>query len=231
MTRAHLLLVAVVAALTLGAVACGEDDGDRGATDPAATAGDRGDAAAPAAPPPRKRVKRADRPACEALRESDVAQIVEKVTGRPLTSIGRVAVERMDSDEISNCGYFAGPHDDVAIRLIIDRALNAQKRYWYRMEEQNQRTATGAKGKPRLIRGVGQDKTYGGAGAFWTPSLSRLTAYRDDRMLTVVFFVPHADDRTSSAAAASLAKTAYRRLFGDRPPAPPTSLAGRYPHP
>ena len=71
---------------------------------------------------------------------------------------------------------------------------------------------------------------YGGAGAFWIPSLSKLVAYRDDRMLTLIFFVPGVKDRESSAAAASLARTAYKRLFGNRPPAPPKSLADRQPH-
>ena len=227
MTRVHLF--AVLGALALGAAACGEDEPDRAAAPPATT--ERTADTGATARRPARRVKRADRPACEALRESDVARVVERVTGRPLRAIGRVAVERSDSDEISNCGYFAGPHDDVAVRLIIDRAINAQKRYWYRMEEQNQRTATGAKGKPRLIKGVGQDKTYGGAGAFWNPSLSKLIAWRDDTMLTVIFFVPGVGDRESSRAAGWVARTAYRRLFGDKPPAPVKSLQERAPHP
>ena len=66
------------------------------------------------------------------------------------------------------------------------------------MEELNQRSDNWSGPDPRGIRKVGQDRTYGGVGAFWVPSLSKLTAYRDERMLTVIFFVPGVDDRRSS---------------------------------
>ena len=214
MDARHLLALAAVATLAAG---CGDDDAPTPEPKRAAS-------------PPEFQGPREDRPACEALRQSDVAKIVRRTSGRELSDIGKVIVERTDGEEMSSCGYFAGPHDDVAVKLVIDRAENAQKRYWYRIEELNQRSANWNGPDPRLIRGVGQDKTYGGAGAFWVPSLSKLAAYRDDRMLTVIFFVPGVGDRESSAAAASVARTAYRRLFGDRPPAPPTSLSDRRPH-
>jgi hypothetical protein len=176
-------------------------------------------------------VAREDQPACAVFRESDVAAVVERTTGRELRDIGETVVERMESEETSSCGYFAGPHDDVAIKVTLDGALNPAKRYWYRMEELNQRSANWDGPDPRLVTGVGQDRSYGGAGAFWVPSLSKLTAYRDEKILTVIFFVPGVGDRESSRAAAGLAKTVYRRLFGDRPPAPPRSLQDRSPHP
>jgi hypothetical protein len=50
-------------------------------------------------------------------------------------------------------------------------------------------------------------------------------------MLTVIFFVPGVGDREASRAAARLARLVYKRLFGDKPPAPPHSLAARAPHP
>ena len=180
---------------------------------------------------PAKPVAREDQAACTVLREADVAKVVLETSGRKMSDIGPTDVERTDSDETSACGYYAGPHDDVAVKLIIDRAPKADKRYWYRMEELNQRSDNWSGPDPRGIRKVGQDRTYGGVGAFWVPSLSKLTAYRDERMLTVIFFVPGVDDRRSSAAAAGLARTVYRRLFGDRPPAPPKSLQDRQPRP
>lgn len=219
MTARHLLMLAL---LTL-VVGCGEG----AETDP--------EAPAPRTTVPvitsAANVARKDRPACEALRESDVAAIVMQTSRRELDKIGPVDVERNDSKQTSSCGYYAGPHDDVAVKLTIDRANQSQKRYWYRLEEQNQRNLPDSDLDPRLIRGVGQDKTYGGAGAFWVPSLAKLVAWRDDRLLTVIFFVPGVMDREASAAAASLAKTAYTRLFGNKPPAPVKSLAGRDPHP
>ena len=188
----------------------------------------------PAAQKPAKPVKREkgpNQPACDALREGDVARIVERTSGRRLEDIGKVVVERTDSEETSSCGYYAGPHDDVAVKAVIDGALNPAKRYWYRIEELNQRSANWEGPDPRLVFHVGQDKTYGGAGAFWNPSLSKLVAYRDKRIVTIIFFVPGVGDRASSRAASSLARTVYRRLFGDKPPAPPEFLGGRAPHP
>jgi hypothetical protein len=176
-------------------------------------------------------VAREDQSACRVFHESDVARVVLRTSGRRLEDIGKPVVERMDSDETSSCGYYAGPHDDVAVKVVIDGALNPAKRYWYRVTELNQRSDNWSGPDPRLIKGVGQDKSYGGAGAFWVPSLSKLTAYRDEKMVTVIFFVPGVGDRESSAAAASIARTVYRRLFGDRPPAAPKSLQDRQPRP
>jgi hypothetical protein len=78
---------------------------------------------------------------------------------------------------------------------------------------------------------VGQDKTYGGAGAFWSPSLNRLMAYRDDTILVVGFRAEGLSDAAARRGAAGVARRAFRHLFGDRPPAPVRSLAGRAPHP
>ncbi|HEX2087917.1 MAG TPA: hypothetical protein VHF89_19680 [Solirubrobacteraceae bacterium] len=196
---------------------CGEEDAPRPA------------AGKPPAAAPEPRT--AARGACALLRESDVARIVLRTTGRRLADVGPTEVERVDSDEMSSCGYYAGPHDDVAVKLTVDSALNPAKRYWYRIEELNQRSANWDGPDPRLVRGVGQDRSYGGAGAFWVPSLSKLTAYRDERMITIIFFVPGVGDREASAAAAALARTVYRRLFGDRPPGAPKSLQDRQPRP
>ena len=214
MTARHLLSLIPLAVL----VACGGEDPPPAPTPAARTTETRP-------------VARDKQNACQIFHESDVARLVLRTTGRQLDEIGKTIVERTDSDETSSCGYYAGPHDDVAVKLVVDRAAQSQKRYWYRLVELNQRSANWSGPDPRLVFGVGQDKTYGGAGAFWNPSLSKLVAWRDDTMLTVIFFVPGVDDRESSRAAASVAKAAYRRLFGDRPPAPVKSLQGRAPHP
>lgn len=191
-----------------------------------------GDDAGPRPKPAAKpNVPRDRQSACQIFHEADVAKVVLRTTDRRLEEIGKPVVERMDSGETSSCGYYAGPHDDVAVKLVVDRAAQSQKRFWYRLEELNQRSDNWSGPDPRLVFGVGQDKTYGGAGAFWNPSLSKLVAWRDDTMLTVIFFVPGVKDRASSDAAASIAKTAYKRLFGNKPPAPVKSLAGRSPHP
>ena len=214
MSARHLSLLVAVLVLA----ACGGED------EPTAPA-------QRAEPTQAERVARDEQSACQIFREPDAARLVLRTTGRRLEEIGKPEVERMDSEETSSCGYYAGRQDDVAIKLIVDRAAQSQKRYWYRLEELNQRSDNWSGPDPRLVFGIGQDKTYGGAGAFWNPSLSKLIAWRDDTMLTIIFFVPEVNDRESSRAAASLAKTAYRRLFGDRRPAPVRSLQGRAPHP
>jgi hypothetical protein len=215
MTSRSLLAAAAAVALLAG---CGDD--------PAPAPAKKRPAAAA-----KKPVKRSEQPACDVFKVTDVARVVQRTTGKRLEDIGRPNVERTDSDETSSCGWYAGPHDDVAIKVTIDGALNPAKRYWYRVTELNQRADNWSGPRPRLVFHVGQDKSYGGAGAFWNPSQAKLVAFRDEKMVTVIFFVPGVGDRESSAAAAGLARLVYRRLFGDKPPAPPHSLADRQPHP
>jgi hypothetical protein len=165
--------------------------------------------------------------ACRTLREGDAARFLRAV-GSPVPA--RFEVERKrDSDDLSDCRYFDG--DRAGMWLTIDRAVQAQKRYFYRLTEANEFAGDGRGPGMRLVRGVGQDKTYGGAGAFWTPSLNRLMAYRDDTILVVGFRVAGLPDASARRAAAGVARHAYRRLFGDRPPAPVKSLSGRPPTP
>jgi len=169
----------------------------------------------------------ADVLACRTLRDGDVRTLLAQV-GHDAPDEFEVEF-KTDTKELSDCRYFAG--DDVGVWLTIDRADQAQKRYWYRLEEQQQRHAPDAQRRPRLVRHVGQDKTYGGAGAVWTPSLDRLYAYRDDTILVIGFRVAGTPDAQLREAAADLGRLAYRRLFGARPPAPAYSLSGRAPQP
>ena len=94
-----------------------------------------------------------DRPACDVLREPDVAKAVLGASGRRLEDVGDVEVERRDSEQRSSCGYYAGRDDDVAVKLVIDRAANAQEQYWYRIQELNQRSANWSGPDPRLGAG------------------------------------------------------------------------------
>jgi hypothetical protein len=165
--------------------------------------------------------------ACRALSERDVRAVLRSID---VAAPARFEVERKpESRELSDCRYFDG--DRLGMWLTIDRAVQAQKRYWYRMTEAEQFDADGRGKSIRRVMGIGQDKTYGGAGAFWSPSLNRLMAYRDDTILVVGFRVDGLPDRTARQGASRVARGAFRHLFGDRPPAPVKSLAGRAPHP
>jgi hypothetical protein len=203
---------ASVIALTFGvllAVGCGEEE-RRAASRPATAA----------APAP-------DNLACRTLREADAARALRSV-GSPVPA--RFEIERKrDTHHLSDCRYFDG--DRAGMWLTIDRAVQAQKRYFYRLTEANEFAGDGRGPGMQLVKHVGQDKTYGGAGAFWTPSLNRLMTYRDDTILVVGFRVEGLPDARARRAAAGVARHAYRRLFGNRPPAPVKSLAGRAPTP
>ncbi len=146
------------------------------------------------------------------------------------TAPARFEVERKpETRELSDCRDFDG--DRAGVWLTIDRAVQAQKRYWYRMTEADQFSADGRGKAVRRVMGIGQDRTYGGAGAFWSQSLNRLMAYRDDTILVVGFRAEGLSDAAARRGAAGVARHAFRHLFGDRPPAPVRSLAGRAPHP
>jgi hypothetical protein len=165
--------------------------------------------------------------ACRALPAGTVSTVLREAG---TTAPARFEIERKpESPELSDCRYFDG--DRAGVWLTIDRAVQAQKRYWYRMTEAEQFDADGRGKKIRRVMGVGQDKTYGGAGAFWSPSLNRLMAYRDDTILVVGFRADDLSDAAARRGAADVARRAFRHLFGDRPPAPVRSLAGRAPHP
>lgn len=165
--------------------------------------------------------------ACRTLTPDDVRALLVKV-GYDAPQNFEVEF-KTDTKELSDCRYFAG--DEVGIWLTIDRAHLAVKRYWYRLEEQQQRHAPDPQRRPKLVFGVGQDKTYGGAGAYWTPSLDRLMAFRDKTMLVIGFRVHGIEDAKLRAASADLARLAYDRLFHGRPPGPVESLEERAPHP
>lgn len=165
--------------------------------------------------------------ACRTLTPADVRKLL---AGVGYDAPPELEVEfKTDTPELSDCRYFVG--DEVGVWLTIDRAAQAQKRYWYRLEEQQQRHAPDPRRRPKLVFDVGQDKTYGGAGAVWTPSLTRLYAYRDDTILVIGFRVKGVRDARLREAAADLGRLAYEGLFGDRPPAPAYSLSGRGPQP
>ena len=207
------LVAIALAGGVLAAFGCG-DEQTKSATTPAATVPDS------FGPPPQS-VR-----ACRVLRDADVKRFLERVGHAPPRTFEQ---ERRESEGLSDCRYFEG--DDVGIWLTIDTAVQAQKRYWYRKEEQQQFHSSDEARRPLGVRGVGQDRTYGGVGAFWTPAINRLLAYRDDTMLLVGFRVAGISDATAREAAADVARLAYRRMFGNRPPAAPRSLAKRPPHP
>jgi hypothetical protein len=60
-----------------------------------------------------------------------------------------------------------------------------------------------------LVRNVGDDGTYGGAGAFWIPSQLDLTSIKDQRIVKVHTYVVGASQTEARKASAELAKRAF----------------------
>ena len=150
--------------------------------------------------------------ACQAIHTADIRPLLA-TAGSTATRVTRT---KRNSYELSDCRFHSR---DAATWVTIDRAVDAAKRFWYRMEEQQEFHAPDAARRPHHIKGIGQDRTYGGSGAFWTPSLNRLIAYRDRTMIIVGFTVKGSTDQQRERGAVKLAKLTFRRLFGNRPPA------------
>ena len=153
--------------------------------------------------------------ACRALRAADVRPVLAAAGA---TGLGALRRTGRASYELSDCRFQAR---GLAAWVTIDRAVDAGRRYWYRVTEQQEFHAADPARRPKLVKGVGQDLAYGGAGAFWTPSLNRLVAYRDRTMLIIGFSVKGSTDAARRRGATQLAKLTYRRLFGKRPPHAP----------
>ena len=209
----------VACALVAG---CGEQQ-EPAATDRAPTVAERPHEPyerAEASAPPQKARNRA----CAHVRTAEVRAIAAEAGGRPVGPLERAGKE---SDELASCRWHGA---GVAISVAVDRAREAEKRYWYRQSEQQQFYADDPKRTPVTVTGVGQDESYGG-GAFWMPGTHRLLAVRDDTMLIVGFEVRGAGQRAARRGAADLGRATFRGLFGRRKAGRPADLSGRPPAP
>lgn len=139
---------------------------------------------------------------------------VERIVGAELGS-GREPLERTanDSLDLSFCEFrerSGGP--DLFVRISLDTATRAVRRYYNLITEARQLPNIfdpSEKNRLQLVFGVGDDGTYGGAGAFWTPARYDLTSIKDERIVRVHFYVPGTEDRRAKRAAARLATLAY----------------------
>ena len=84
------------------------------------------------------------------------------------------------------------------------RAPRAQLRFYNQHSEQLEYYNQDRLRRPYQLKHVGDDKAYGGAGAWWTKSKKQLIAYDDNRILRV-----RAADKRS---AVRVARRAFRRL-------------------
>lgn len=147
--------------------------------------------------------------ACELVSTSAVEQLVAQAGGR------RVPLERSanNSLDLSFCEFRERSGPDVYVKLTLDTAVRAVRRYYNLIVEARQLPSIGTGGeeasRPVLVRNVGDDGTYGGAGAFWIPAQLDLTSIKDERIVKVHTYVAGATRFEAREASAELAKRAF----------------------
>lgn len=97
----------------------------------------------------------------------------------------------------------------MRVSVYLDAAYAARQRYYNRMVEQNQFYGTDPEKRPHAVAGVG-DRSAHEHTASWIPALSTLYAVRGNRWVTVAYSVEDALRARRKAAAAALARQAFR---------------------
>ncbi len=97
----------------------------------------------------------------------------------------------------------------VHVSITLDTAYNARQRYSNRIDEQVQFNAADPTKVPHAVPGVGDKGAYNQY-ASWIPAYSTLWAVRGNRWLTVVYSVAGETRPQRLAAAAPLARQAFR---------------------
>jgi hypothetical protein len=137
---------------------------------------------------------RETRSACSLLSPADVARLARRPGLRFRASAN-------NSTDLSICDWRGG---GVRVELVLDTAPRAQLRFYNQLSEQLEYYNQDRLRRPYQLKHVGDDKAYGGAGAWWTKSKKQLIAYSGNRILRI-----RAPDQ---AGAVRVARAAFRRL-------------------
>jgi len=129
---------------------------------------------------------------------------VEKVVDTP-----GLRAQPTDSLDLSTCRYSKG---EVNVRVILDGAADATRRYFNQQSEAYQKFNTIPSLKPHNVRHVGDDSTYGNAGAYWTVGRAQLVAFKADRIARVTVYIPGQSDARRKGEAGDLAKLLFDRM-------------------
>lgn len=210
----------LIAAASLLPAACGGDEDSEGtaATQPptTTTADDRAPGkgrglSSAGADRPRYigRSGTATKTACELVSTHLVERLLADAGARKPEPLERSANDSLD---LSFCEWRETAGPDLYVKLTLDTATRAVRRYYNLIAEARQFPTSGFRSQsdsPQLVPGVGDDGTYGGTGAFWIRSQADLTAIRDQRIVKVHFYVPGAPNAQNRDAAAELARRAF----------------------
>jgi hypothetical protein len=146
-----------------------------------------------------------DQRVCDLLSAGEVAREVASLTGRR----PRLHATANDSHQLSICRY-SGP--GTTVRVTLDGAADATRRYFNLAAEADQIPKIRHEDRDfRLVWNVGDDDTYGGAGAFWQRRAQRLVAIHDDRIARVTVDAAGANDRVRRLLASRLARRVLAR--------------------
>ena len=170
-----------------------------------------------------------DRLACDLLTADEVAEASAAVTHHT----PHLQPHASDSYQLSVC-LFSGRGG--LVRVSLDGASDATRRYYNMATEAAEiPKLLGQRKNFLLVRNVGDDDTYGGAGAYWQRDSNRLIAIHDDRIQRVTATIDGLD-RPPAARPGVAPGTARVRAVGRvraRPsaglsaePLPPTSRSG-----
>ena len=188
-------LVCLVAGLPL-TTGCG--DGDEGAGWP-----ERTEAFKPTELEDAGRSGTLTQSACDLLAGGEVARAAARPGLRP-------ASRANDSTNLSICDWRGG---GLRVQVVVDAAPHAQLRFFNQLSEQLQFHNPDPEFRPRQLRGIGDDKAYGGAGAWWTRSTKQLVAYAKKRMRVRVVD-ESLGERQRRRTAARVARLVVGRLSG-----------------
>ena len=149
-----------------------------------------------------------DRLACDLLSADEVAQASAAVTHRT----PHLQPHASDSYQLSVC-LFSGRGG--LVRVSLDGASDATRRYYNMATEAAEiPKLLGRRKNFLLVRNVGDDDTYGGAGAYWQRNSNRLIAIHDDRIQRVTATIEGSTDRERRVLASRLARHVFARLDG-----------------
>ena len=149
-----------------------------------------------------------DRLACDLLTADEVAEATAAVTHHT----PRLQAHASDSYQLSVCLYSGR---GGLVRVSLDGASDATRRYYNMSTEAAEiPKLLGHHKNFLLVRNVGDDDTYGGAGAYWQRDSRRLIAIHDDRIQRVTATVEGSTDRQRRLLASRLARRVFARLDG-----------------
>lgn len=152
----------------------------------------------------------ATKTACDLVSTGEAERIVSRAAGGRAVELEKSANDSLD---LSFCEFRSTSGPDTYVKLTLDTAVRAVRRYYNMISEARQLPSIGTGGEedsyPVLVRNVGDDGTYGGAGAYWIPSQLDLTSIKDERIVKVHTYVAGASRTEEREASAALAKRAF----------------------